>query len=343
MNNIDLTVVIPVYNAALLLDRCLDSIFCQKGNYSIQVVLVDDGSSDNSVDIIKKRKEQDQILLLQQENAGPASARNKGLKMAKGRYTAFLDADDFWMPEFIEQTVLFLDAHRDCIAVSVGQKHCLGEDKELIRPSFLDPTLSDDSLMGDYASKKDNGWVLDDFYDFWSRFDHVCTGSLVARTDVLLLTGGQREDMRICEDTEFWLLLATYGRIGFIPQILFVSDGGAIVAHYGWAKYVKRFQNIPSFKVWFNRLSGRMDENQINAIKGNLNNVVCGISRAKICGGDINGAFSNLYSFMESEQPPLIVRIYRLGKFPFYCFSFLYRWYQYMKINKNVLWKKIFK
>lgn len=342
MNSIDLTVVIPVYNAALLLDRCLDSIFNQKSNYSVQVVLVDDGSSDNSVDIIKKRKEQDQILLLQQENAGPSSARNKGMEMAKGRYTAFLDADDFWMPGFIEQTVSFLDAHTDSIAVSVGQKHCLAENEVLIRPSFLNPTETTDTLMRKFVIKNINGWVLDDFYDFWSNFDHVCTGSLVARTDVLQLTGGQREDMRICEDTEFWLLLATYGRIGFIPQILFVSDGGAIVAHYGWAKYVKRFQNIPSFKVWFNRLSGRLDEKQINIIKGNLNNVVCGITRAKICGGDIKGALSNLDSFMESNQTPLIVRIYRSGKIPFYCFSLLYRWYQYVKINKSVLWKKIF-
>lgn len=53
----DLSVIIPVYNAALLLNRCLDSIFSQSTQYTYEVILIDDGSTDNSIEIIKSRKE----------------------------------------------------------------------------------------------------------------------------------------------------------------------------------------------------------------------------------------------------------------------------------------------
>ena len=97
---IDISVIIPVYNAALLIDRCLDSVFAQNGIYKTEVILIDDGSTDNSVEIIKNRREQSQIILLQQKNAGPAVARNKGLAIASGKYAAFLDDDDYWLPDF---------------------------------------------------------------------------------------------------------------------------------------------------------------------------------------------------------------------------------------------------
>lgn len=339
---IDISVIIPVYNAALLIDRCLDSVFAQNGIYKTEVILIDDGSTDNSVEIIKNRREQSQIILLQQKNAGPAVARNKGLAIASGKYAAFLDADDYWLPDFFQQTISFLCEHKECIAVTVGQKHCLYGGNTMVTPSFLkDEEFNDTYFSDDIIKISEDGWLLKDFYEFWGLYNHVCTGSLVGRTNVLQKTGGQRTDMRICEDTEFWLLLATYGMIGFIPKVLFVSDGGAIVAQYGWAKYVKRFQNIPSFNVWFNRLQKRMTEFQVKIVQANLNQVVCGISRAKICGGDIKGAFENLNDYMAGSTVPVIVKIAHLGKIPFYCFAQTYRIYQYFKINRSVVLHKL--
>ena len=80
----DLSIIIPIYNAAPLLNRCIESIFNQKTNYSYEVIFIDDGSSDNSIEIIKKRKEKN-IILYQQANSGPAAARNKGIELAKGK------------------------------------------------------------------------------------------------------------------------------------------------------------------------------------------------------------------------------------------------------------------
>ena len=69
MLQIDLSIIIPVYNAVPLLERCLNSIFIQTTQYSYEVILVDDGSTDNSVEVIKARPERN-IVLHQQSNAG---------------------------------------------------------------------------------------------------------------------------------------------------------------------------------------------------------------------------------------------------------------------------------
>lgn len=77
----ELSIIIPVYNASLLINRCLDSIFNQTTQYFYEVILVDDGSTDNSVEIIKAHDEEN-IILYQQQNAGSSMARNKGVELA---------------------------------------------------------------------------------------------------------------------------------------------------------------------------------------------------------------------------------------------------------------------
>lgn len=252
-NNIDISVIIPVYNAGMLINRCLDSVLNQAGDLSMEVILVNDGSTDNSVELIKKRQEQDRIRLFQQQNSGPAKARNKGIQEACGRYLAFLDADDYWMPEFLLTTCRFLDSHSECVAVSVAQRHL--------------------TTSGEHEAPKDwvtlapmDGCVLDDFFSFWASHNHVCTGSILIRTDVAKATGGQREDLRVCEDLEYWALLSTYGKIGYIPQLLFVSDGSKVTENIGWVnKHLPRWRAAVAVDDWQKRIVGRNAEIEKNA------------------------------------------------------------------------------
>lgn len=322
----DLSVIIPVYNAETLINRCLDSVFSQQGKYEIEVICIDDGSTDSSVELIKSRSEKN-ITLLRQENAGPAVARNKGMHAATGKYMAYLDADDYWMPGFIEKTIEFLEEHPDCIAVSVGQRH-LTTSGEHISPSILKTTIDTTPV------------VLNDFYTFWTQHNHVCTGSIAIRTDIAKAAGGQREDLRICEDLEFWAYLATFGKLGFIPEILFVSDGSLIVKEQGWNKYIKRFQNVPMYDVWFRRLKN-LPEKQIEKLKPILNTIIAGESRAMICGGDYKRSYNNLKYFYFGLPEPYTVKIWKCGKIIYYIYAVMWRLYQYLKINKSVLLKKL--
>ena len=94
---IKLSIIIPVYNCERFLNQCINSVLMQTLD-NIEVICIDDGSTDQSVDIIKKKSLADnRIVLFQQENKGAGIARNIGIDKAKGKYVAFLDADDFYI------------------------------------------------------------------------------------------------------------------------------------------------------------------------------------------------------------------------------------------------------
>ena len=239
----DLSIIIPVYNKSKLINRCLDSIFKQTTIHSYEVVLVDDGSTDDSVELIKARTEGN-IILYEQQNAGPSVARNKGVELSHGKYCAYLDADDYWGDGFIEKTVSFLEEHDDCVAVNVAQRHL---------------TLSGEHVAPVCYNEYSKPFVLDDFFSFWATYMHVCTGSVVIRSEVIKQIGGMRTDLRITEDLEFWALVSTYGSWGFIPEILFVSDGMETITNQAeWLKKMQiRWNNAPSVTDWEKRIVKR--------------------------------------------------------------------------------------
>lgn len=89
-----LTVIIPVYNVKPYLRRCVDSVLAQNYNF-IEIILIDDGSTDGSSIICDEFAETDNIVVIHQANQGLSMARNAGLEVARGEYIAFLDSDDF--------------------------------------------------------------------------------------------------------------------------------------------------------------------------------------------------------------------------------------------------------
>lgn len=92
-----ISTIIPVYNSEKYLNKCIDSILNQSiGNNNIEIILVNDGSTDNSKEIIKKYINlYNNIIYIEQENLGAGSARNNGLKNAHGKYISFIDSDDW--------------------------------------------------------------------------------------------------------------------------------------------------------------------------------------------------------------------------------------------------------
>jgi len=102
------SVIVPIYNAAPYLAQCLSSIKMQTYK-DLQVILVDDGSTDESGEIAKSFVEADKrFVLIQQSNQGQSAARNVGIKKAEGEYLVFVDADDYIDSDFIEQHVAVL-------------------------------------------------------------------------------------------------------------------------------------------------------------------------------------------------------------------------------------------
>ena len=101
--NATISVIIPVYNVYDWIDQCLDSIINQSFK-DFEVILVDDGSTDNSDKKCEKWEQMDQrVRVIKQQNAGPSAARNKGIKTAKGEYISFIDADDWIDEDFLQE------------------------------------------------------------------------------------------------------------------------------------------------------------------------------------------------------------------------------------------------
>ena len=119
------SVIIPVYNVEQYVGETIESVINQSiGFENIQIILVNDGSPDNSEEICLsyKNKYPDNIIYVKQENAGVSSARNTGIKYIEGKYVNFLDSDDCWDPLAFERVNVFFEEHYDEVDVVGARK-----------------------------------------------------------------------------------------------------------------------------------------------------------------------------------------------------------------------------
>jgi len=112
-----ISVVIPCYNGSAYIDSCVRSVLEQKANS--EIIIVDDGSTDDSIDQAKKwmRDYPRLMVVLSQANQGPAAARNAGLRMARGKYVCFLDVDDQYIPGFFTAAIQVMEGDSSILGV----------------------------------------------------------------------------------------------------------------------------------------------------------------------------------------------------------------------------------
>lgn len=101
-DNIDLSIVVPVYNYVDIIESNIDSILNQKTEYNYQLIIVDDGSTDGAADVLKRYADNPKVKLIFQKNAGIGAARNTGINNADGKYLMFVDCDDIVHDDIVE-------------------------------------------------------------------------------------------------------------------------------------------------------------------------------------------------------------------------------------------------
>ena len=112
-----ISVIVPVYNVEKYLPQCLNSIINQTYK-NIEVVLVDDGSTDDSGNICEEYKKNDErIIVVHQKNSGLSAARNVGIEISTGEYITFIDSDDYISPDYIENLYSALEQYSADIAI----------------------------------------------------------------------------------------------------------------------------------------------------------------------------------------------------------------------------------
>ena len=118
MNNIKVSIIVPVYNSEQYISKCLDSILGQTYK-NIELIIINDGSKDNSLNICKKYYENNKniIKLINNKNQGVAKTRNDGIKISTGKYIMFIDNDDFIDKDYIEKYVRSIENNNSDIVI----------------------------------------------------------------------------------------------------------------------------------------------------------------------------------------------------------------------------------
>jgi glycosyltransferase involved in cell wall biosynthesis len=187
------SVIIPVYNRADAIERCLDSVFNQTYP-AIEVIVIDDGSTDDLAALLAPVMSK--IKFIRQDNQGQGAARNIGVKAASGHYLAFLDSDDWWAPEkLLEQMV------------SIKKSGFVwGHMKTLVVATNDGTLVNDKGYFGDWYRGRRSGIVAQDLL----QTNFICTSSVLVEKNVLINSGGFCTDRSVqhFEDYELWLRLA---------------------------------------------------------------------------------------------------------------------------------------
>lgn len=196
---IDLSVIVPAYNAAAYIKQAIDGALSQAG-LGIEIIVVDDGSTDATPEILARYG--DRIRTIRQPNQGPAAARKRGIASALGAWLAFLDADDLWLPDFVRVMIACAKQAPENVAViACGWQHVDINGAPIGLAVSLDfKRLSFERLL------------------LGNRFPPV---AVVARRSAVMLSGGFDESIYGVEDWDMWLRMALRGyEITSVPEVL---------------------------------------------------------------------------------------------------------------------------
>ncbi len=210
----DISVIVPVYNTAEYLKECIESVLSIRDSDKIEIILINDGSTDNSLEICQKYTEQNtNIILIDKINEGAAQARNCGIRKAKGKYLLFLDSDD-------------------CYLNLPAEKH--GADEKITPFSLLYQTAEDnglDVLSFNYtrsktktAERNEVDYYVDDILRLVNSNIYISSScTKLIKKDVLINNNIYFETGNLAEDILFSGLLLNVPdiNIGFCNEVLY--------------------------------------------------------------------------------------------------------------------------
>lgn len=191
------SVIVPTFNCTRFVGEAISSVLSQ--DYSnIELIVVDDGSTDDTVECVQQYATRLQVLRL--DNAGPAAARNRGATAARGEFLAFLDCDDVWLPGKLTAQVQHL-LRNPGVGLVHGFETDWCPDKTGAYPSPSNYVTNHDSVK---LIESDSGWVYPELLSsFW-----LCTSTVMLRRELFERVGGFDETYRIGEDYDLWLRLS---------------------------------------------------------------------------------------------------------------------------------------
>lgn len=164
------SIIVPIYNSEKYMEKCIDSILNQTLN-DIEIILVNDGSTDSSLEIAERYKQRDKrVIIINQINSGPSIARNNGIKIATGKYIGFVDSDDYIEKTMYEKLFEVADNNKVNVAMCNYNEIFLYDNKKQVVKSNLknytvyykEEILSE--IISTFSGNKNYG-----FYSLWNK------------------------------------------------------------------------------------------------------------------------------------------------------------------------------
>lgn len=199
------SVIIPTFNRAATITRAIDSVL--KQSYScFELIIIDDGSTDATLEILKKYEHIEKMKFFFQENLGVSVARNRGIDMATGEYICFLDSDDEWLENKLKTQIHYLQLYPKSV--------CIHSNEIWIRNG---------SRVNQMKKHKKGGGKQ---FQPCLNLCLISPSTVFLKANILVELGGFRENFPVCEDYDLWLKLTSLYEIGYIDEPLIIKHGG---------------------------------------------------------------------------------------------------------------------
>ncbi len=198
----NITVIIPTYNRYTLLRRAITSVYAQT-HLPKELIVIDDGSTDNTKQIIKDFPD---TIYIYQENRGVSCARNVGIKIAKYEWIAFLDSDDEWHEKKLEKQAGFHRSNPDILMSYTAEQWIRNEQVVKIPKKYRK--------------------IGDDIFKENLSYCNIAPSSVVIHKKIFESIGLFDESLRVCEDYELWLRLLLKYKVGLINEKLIIKYAG---------------------------------------------------------------------------------------------------------------------
>ncbi len=287
------SVIIAAHNCAGTLKRAFDSAWAQFPP-PLEVIIINDGSTDQTAAVAQALP--GRRVYLEQKYQGRAVARNTGVRLAKGEFIAFLNPDGYWRPGFFSACLAFLEQCPKAVAVSTGLGLKRWKQPPVILPEILAPP---------------NCWeagalLLTSFFTFWGEQDHLRTGSVLIRKQIIQDAGPQQPHLWVGEDSEYWAYLATLGRWGFIPEIGWVGDPEEETGQRG-----KPRRLCPTVEQWEERIVPRLQPEDWPGFTKVRGRVAATLAHTQLLAGKLRTARQTIAKYGHEMPPCRPVRVMR--------------------------------
>lgn len=198
---VEVSVVIPLYNKLAYIQRAIDSVLAQTFR-NFELIIVDDGSTDGSGELALGYLDS-RLQVFSQSNQGECAARNRGIAESHGKWIAFLDADDEWLPGFLEPVIEFARAHSfvSCVFTNILN---FRTGKPRLVSQFFEPCV----LENYFAFSIQNGGR------------GITSSSVMVNKKIVEEIGGFPVGIHRSGDTDTWLRLTMLNQVGFVPAVL---------------------------------------------------------------------------------------------------------------------------